>query len=65
MRLARDPSDRSTRGELEVVELQGHPLDWVHEYKHLGHITVEAPEYGKRRERMMNMMFLYLVTRQG
>ena len=53
MRLARDPSDRSTREELEVVELQGHPLDWVHEYKHLGHIIVEAPEYGKRRERII------------
>ena len=50
MRLAREPSDRTTREELEAVELQGHTLEWVHEYNHLGHRIVEAAEYRKQQE---------------
>ena len=50
MRLAREPSDRTTREELEVVELQGHELKWVHEYEHLGHKIVEASEYGRQAD---------------
>jgi hypothetical protein len=53
MRLARKPSDRTTREELAVVELQGHSLNWVHEYKHLGHRIVEAPEYRRKAEQII------------
>jgi hypothetical protein len=48
MRLSRKPSDRMRREELPEVKLQGHVLDWVAEFKYLGLITVEAPEYRRR-----------------
>ena len=54
MRLAREPPDQTRREELEAVELQGHHvLPWVHEFKHLGHRIVEAPEYKERAEKVI------------
>lgn len=49
MRLARKPSDRRTSMELQPLTLQGHTLDWVREFKYLGHMIMAAPEYKKRR----------------
>jgi hypothetical protein len=53
MRLAREPSDKTTREQLEILELQGHTLKWVHEYKYLGHRVVEAPEYSRQAEKII------------
>ena len=49
MRLARKPKDRRTILELPPLTLQGHTLDWVSEFKYLGHMITAAPEYKKRR----------------
>ena len=48
MRLSRPPSDTTKREELPPVYLQGHVLDWVSEFKYLGLLIQEAPEYRHR-----------------
>lgn len=49
MRLARLPEDRRTSSELPSLTLNGRILDWVNEFKYLGHMIKAAPEYKKRR----------------
>ena len=48
MRLSRPPSDTTKREELPPVYLQGRVLEWVSEFKYLGLLIQEAPEYRHR-----------------
>jgi hypothetical protein len=48
MRLSRARGDKTTREQLPKVTLEGHVLDWAAEFKYLGLVTKEAPEYRHR-----------------
>lgn len=48
LRISRAPNDKTKREELEEVHLQGHILDWVSDFKYLGVVIMEAPEYRHR-----------------